>query len=636
VLPTVASLRKSGASKGAATSFLISTPETGPDSIGLTYALLDPIMTVMRPLAALITALLTGSLVNKLVNLGLDREPEGGEETEVPPETAGTTPSPPAEGRRRSLRDVVLEANRYAFGPLLDGLTQWFILGFLLTGLVALLVPDGFFTTHVPSGFGASLLMLVVGIPIYICAAAATPLAAALVVKGLDPGAALVLLLVGPATNVTTILVVLRLLGRRVVVVYLLGVAGSALALGALLSAIYADQGIDLRQTVAAVMEAGVTPIEVVATLIFVVLLARSAARIRLLPLWGDWLRALGARLGLNLTGCAARAGLVIVLLCAYLSSCFSVIGPGEVGWVLRFGRVVRTAREPGLVVHLPAPFERVTRLRTEEVRLVELGFVREQEDPLLGLGDLDYGGDAPSIARPREDLAGEAQTMTGEESLLRMTMGVQYAVEDAFAYRFRVSDPAGVVRTLAESALRQAVAHRTTAEALVGHRDDVERETMRILEECLDRAGIGVRVTGVNLRDVHAPEEVHFAYRDVASALEDKERSIRLAEGFRTDKLARARAEAFRLGQEAESYRSEEVGLARGGARGFGSRLGAYLTNEELTRLRMFYEAAEEALEGAKMIFLLGADVEVDLWNVNAAVLPVPGGRASGPEEGR
>ncbi|MHC4859961.1 MAG: permease, partial [Planctomycetota bacterium] len=183
VLPTVASLRKSGASKGAATSFLISTPETGPDSIGLTYALLDPIMTVMRPLAALITALLTGSLVNKLVNLGLDREPEGGEETEVPPETAGTTPSPPAEGRRRSLRDVVLEANRYAFGPLLDGLTQWFILGFLLTGLVALLVPDGFFTTHVPSGFGASLLMLVVGIPIYICAAAATPLAAALVVK---------------------------------------------------------------------------------------------------------------------------------------------------------------------------------------------------------------------------------------------------------------------------------------------------------------------------------------------------------------------------------------------------------------------------------------------------------------------
>jgi membrane protease subunit HflK len=187
------------------------------------------------------------------------------------------------------------------------------------------------------------------------------------------------------------------------------------------------------------------------------------------------------------------------------------------------------------------------------------------------------------------------------------------------------VSDPAEVVRTFAEAAVRQAVAHRSTDEVLVGHRDEVERETLAILAAHLDGAGSGVRVTAVTLRDVHAPEEVHFAYRDVASALEDKDRSIHLAEGFRTDTLARSRAEAEKLEQEAESYRSEEVAVARGEARGFLSRLRAYRTNESITRLRLFLEAAEAALGGAKLIFLLAADVEVDLWNVKTTVLPAP-----------
>jgi HflK protein len=626
VLPAVASLRKSGAGKGATTSFLISTPETGVDSIGLTYALLDPIMTVMRPVAALITALLTGSLVNKLVGAGLDRDPpeDAGEEAD---ECCADGPAddPAPQGERRTVRGVLAESARFAFGPLLDDLTQWFIIGFLLSAAVAFIVPDEFFSTYVPSGFLAMLLMLLVGIPIYVCAAAATPLAAMLIAKGLDPGAALVLLLVGPATNVTTILVVTKLLGRRVVVIYLLGVAGCALALGALVSAIYADQGIDLAKTVEGVIEGGASTLEILAAVVFAVLLARSAARTGLLAAWGGKLRALGAKTGLNLTGRAARVGAVSALVLVYLSSCFSVIGPGEVGWVLRFGRIVRTVEEPGLVVHLPAPFDRVRKLRTEEIRVVELGFSREREEPPLALGDLDYDGALLPAPGLRDDLAAQAQTMTGEESLLRMTLAVQFAVEDPFAYEFRVSDPAEVVRTFAEAAVRQAVAHRSTDEVLVGHRDEVERETLAILAAHLDGAGSGVRVTAVTLRDVHAPEEVHFAYRDVASALEDKDRSIHLAEGFRTDTLARSRAEAEKLEQEAESYRSEEVAVARGEARGFLSRLRAYRTNESITRLRLFLEAAEAALGGAKLIFLLAADVEVDLWNVKTTVLPAP-----------
>jgi hypothetical protein len=130
------------------------------------------------------------------------------------------------------------EGLRYGFGPLLDDLAVWLVIGFVLAAAVAAVVPDGFFAA-IPGGWVSSLLMMLVATPVYICAAAATPIAAAMVLKGLDPGAALVFLLVGPATNVTTILVVLRLLGSRVLALYLVGVTACALAFGFAVNAVY-------------------------------------------------------------------------------------------------------------------------------------------------------------------------------------------------------------------------------------------------------------------------------------------------------------------------------------------------------------------------------------------------------------
>ena len=300
VLPVAMSLRRSGASKGATTSFLISTPETGLDSIGITYALLDPLMTIARPLAALITALSTGTCVNLLVRQGWDRDPDG-----IPPNIASmhhhdhANDSAPPSPKRHNLRTLTREALSYAFGPLMDDLAPWFLVGFFVSGLVVLIVPADFFGSVIPTGWASSVLMVLIGTPIYICAAAATPVAVSLIVKGLDPGAALVLLLVGPATNATTMLVIARLLGRRVLAMHLIGVISCALILGALLNMLYTMLGSDLSTIAASTVTEHASPLSILAALVLFVLLFRSVIRIRLIPRGLTRLKAFCRRLGI-------------------------------------------------------------------------------------------------------------------------------------------------------------------------------------------------------------------------------------------------------------------------------------------------------------------------------------------------
>ena len=261
VIPAATALRQSGASRGATTSFLISTPETGVDSIGITYALMDPIMTLIRPLAAFVTALVTGSAVG-LLPASTDAAP--------PPETiaddgccssegCGADTAKPPTGWRES----VLDGFRYAFGPLLEDLAPWLMVGFVLAALLAVAVPDGTMA-NIPSGWISSLLMMVIAAPVYVCAAAATPIAAAMVLKGLDPGAALVFLLVGPATNITTILVVSRFMGNKVLAIYLGGVTTCALLFGVAVNAIYSGLGIDASAVMATAENSGITPLQMV------------------------------------------------------------------------------------------------------------------------------------------------------------------------------------------------------------------------------------------------------------------------------------------------------------------------------------------------------------------------------------
>lgn len=156
------------------------------------------------------------------------------------------------------------------------------MLGFLVSGLITVWLPADFFGETLPTGWTSMALMLVIGVPLYICATASTPVAAALIAKGLDPGSALVLLLAGPATNIATMLAVRGVLGRRVLWVYLVAIALFALAFGVLTNWAYGWLDLTPGSAMATESHTGYSVVEIVAGVTLSLLLLTSAVRIRL------------------------------------------------------------------------------------------------------------------------------------------------------------------------------------------------------------------------------------------------------------------------------------------------------------------------------------------------------------------
>ena len=172
-------LFRSGASKGASAAFLVSVPETGVDSVAITWALIDPVMTIVRPLAAFITATITGLFINLLPEETAQPEAKG--QSSCGSSCCGAEATPPQQPLLRRLRD----GQAFAFGELLGDIGKWLLIGIVVAGVISFLVPDDFMTRYLGSEFISLLIMLAVGIPLYICASASTPIAAVLILKGL-------------------------------------------------------------------------------------------------------------------------------------------------------------------------------------------------------------------------------------------------------------------------------------------------------------------------------------------------------------------------------------------------------------------------------------------------------------------
>lgn len=346
VIPAAMSIRKRGANRGATLSFLISTPETGVDSIAVTYALLDPLMAVFRPFVALMTAILAGLADNFLIgeetgkenikkqenpgkkaeilavstligasvqgnhcnpypcsssscncnkpadlvngktghvttlvkdielklsgvkSLGISNKPEGIRNlTLVSPDFQKDSPScgcggceceeePVTEGKiEKSIRARLIKGIKYAYIELPGEISRWMFIGIVFAGIISYAVPESLIQNYLGSGFGSMLVMLLVGIPLYICATASTPLAASLVAKGMSPGTAFVFLLAGPATNAATITMVARFLGKRSAALYLGVISLCALGAGFVLDWFYLKLGISAAATVGTAKE---------------------------------------------------------------------------------------------------------------------------------------------------------------------------------------------------------------------------------------------------------------------------------------------------------------------------------------------------------------------------------------------
>jgi uncharacterized membrane protein YraQ (UPF0718 family)/copper chaperone CopZ len=228
VIPVAASLRRHGAGSGATTSFLISTPQTGVDSIMVTLSLLGPVFAVFRPLISFVSGLIGGSLVAST-----------GPGTAVDARTACANGQCGVNHGRGSFIDVL----RYGFVTLPRDINRALIIGVLIAGVISAAIPDDFFAGLLGGGIVSMLIMMAVGIPVYVCATASVPVAAVLIAKGVSPGAALVFLMTGPATNAATVMTVWKIMGRRVAGLYLGTVALCALAAGLLLDAFFTGAG---------------------------------------------------------------------------------------------------------------------------------------------------------------------------------------------------------------------------------------------------------------------------------------------------------------------------------------------------------------------------------------------------------
>ncbi len=222
VIPVAQGMRRSGASKGASLSFMITTPQNGADSFLISYSLLGPIFALARIVASFFTGIITGVLTNFLV------EDEG--EVEVANQSCSVE-------NRRSLLSFFTYIQNELFGSIANSL----LVGLVLAGLISWLVPADFFQENLSNNFTSMLLMAVVGIPLYVCSASSTPIAASLVFKGISPGAALVFLLTGPATNMVTISSVLNTYGKKALIIYLGSIAIVSIIFGYLLNLLLLD-----------------------------------------------------------------------------------------------------------------------------------------------------------------------------------------------------------------------------------------------------------------------------------------------------------------------------------------------------------------------------------------------------------
>lgn len=219
VLPTAIAMRRSGASKAASTSFLIATPQTGVDSIAATWSLLGPAFAVIRPVAALFTSFFGGMAVGAVEKQSTP--------VDAPQESATVTCAP-----HRSFGQKALDALRYGFVDLTSSIGGWLVAGLLIAAAITVYVPDGYFTMLGRTPILSMLAVLIVAIPMYVCATGSIPIALSLMLKGLSPGTALVLLMAGPAANFASFTLISREMGRRPATLYLAAIITGAIFFG--------------------------------------------------------------------------------------------------------------------------------------------------------------------------------------------------------------------------------------------------------------------------------------------------------------------------------------------------------------------------------------------------------------------
>ena len=254
-------------------------------------------------------------------------------------------------------------------------------------------------------------------------------------------------------------------------------------------------------------------------------------------------------------------------------------VGPDEVGVVQRFGKYDRTVQS-GLNYHMPFPIETVKTPKVTEVKRIEVGF--------RTVGKNQYR----TVER-------ESLMLTGDENIVDAELIVQYKIKEPLHYLFNYVGPELTMREASEASLRTVVGRHNIDEALTSGKLMIQEETKELLQSILDKYETGVQVVAVQLQDVSPPKQVIDAFKDVASAKEDKNRMINEAEGYRNDIIPKARGEAQSMIRKAEGFREARISRAEGDVAKFKAILKEYSKAKDVTRERLYLEAMEEILPG-------------------------------------
>jgi membrane protease subunit HflK len=277
------------------------------------------------------------------------------------------------------------------------------------------------------------------------------------------------------------------------------------------------------------------------------------------------------------------------------------IVGPDEVGVVQTFGKHSRISQS-GLNYHLPYPIETVQTPKVTEVKRVEIGFRTTGKNQF-------------------RTIEKESLMLTGDENIVDAELIVQYKIKDPVAYTFNFVKPEQTVREAAEATLRTIIGRHKIDEALTAGKFMIQEESKFLLQSILDKYETGIFVVAVQLQDVSPPKQVIAAFKDVASAKEDKNRMINQAEGYRNNVIPKARGEAQAMIREAEGFRVARIARAEGDVAKFNAMLVEYKKGKDVTRKRMYLETMEEILPNIEKYIVPDGNGSnlLNLLNLNA-----------------
>lgn len=694
VVPVVAEMRRKGASRSAAMSFLITAPETGADSILVTNAFFGPIVAIVRPIISFMTAVVCGIFCIGMIR-DKDSDPQraagedevldarAGHETHdhhdhshghghghdhdhdhshkqlfvdrddcyvswaqmkllikqslsglgstfrqiqytswlkpefyqpdrkmlseesAEPSRKGDEADEPVE--QPDLKAVIKHIFRYGFVEVADDILFALLVGIALGGVLFLVIPSDLMASEYARWL-AYPVMVLIGVPLYICASASTPIAAALVLKGVSPGAALVFLMTGPATNTGTIAIIVSQFGVRFASIYVGGVIAVTVVLGIIVDLIMFGLGWNVAVNLGASESPTILALQWAGAISLAALIVWRFKAGALKSGWDDLLfnvQPLAKRLRSTWTKFSRKRGFRALLIpwnpagfCVwiiagilFIGSGFTTVPPGNVGYGLLFGQVYWRDLEPGLHYLAPFPFARVDRWPIHEVKSVD--------------SDVDH------------------EYVAGDLNLVLSTVNVQYRVKDPYTYHYRMSDPATVIRMYLQSQVREFISSRRLDPLLNEYRDHLESFVFTMLSEPVEQKEVldTIEVIKVSLTGIDPAVEASNAFREVSSAQEDRERIIVNAQRFLISLTPQAHGNAFYEVQQADGQATRRTASAKAEASAISKIATATQSAPDVLQYMLWREKLETALSGNTKIIVPNHESleKVALWKQRA-----------------